>query len=74
MVAKAEIDSVLVTDVEVDGNTEQRMAMIFRTQATRPKQLERIYGKTMEQIKLELREQIREQLIAREMTNRITKT
>jgi len=72
MVAKAEIDSVLVTDVEVDGNTEQRMAMILQNSGNSPEQLERIYGKTMEQIKVELREQIREQLIAREMTNRIT--
>lgn len=72
MVAKAEIDSVIVTDIEVDGNTEQRMAMILQNSGNSPEQLERIYGKTLEQIKLELREQIREQLIAREMTNRIT--
>jgi len=73
MVAKAEIDSVIVTDIEVDGNTEQRMAMILQNSGNSPEQLERTYGKTLEQIKLELREQIREQLIAREMTNRITK-
>ncbi|MBX2914134.1 MAG: peptidylprolyl isomerase [Cyclobacteriaceae bacterium] len=73
MVAKAEIDSVIVTDVEVDGNTEQRMAMILQNSGNSPEQLERAYGKTLDQIKLELREQIREQLIAREMTSRITK-
>jgi peptidyl-prolyl cis-trans isomerase SurA len=73
MVAKAEIDSVMVTDVEVDGNTEQRMAMILQNSGNSPEQLERAYGKSLEQIKLELREQIREQLIAREMTSRITK-
>lgn len=73
MVAKAEIDSVIVTDVEVDGNTEQRMAMILQNSGNSPEQLERVYGKTLEQIKVELREQIREQLIAREMTNVITK-
>jgi peptidyl-prolyl cis-trans isomerase SurA len=63
MVAKAEIDSVVVTDVEVDGNTEQRMAMILQGSGNSPEALERAYGKSMEQIKLELREQIREQLI-----------
>jgi len=73
MVAKAEIDSVVVTDVEVDGNTEQRMAMILQNSGNSPEQLERAYGKSLEQIKLELREQIREQLVAREMTSRITK-
>lgn len=73
MVAKAEIDSVLVMDIEVDGNTEQRMAMILQNSGNSPEQLERAYGKTLDQIKVELREQIREQLIAREMTSRITK-
>jgi peptidyl-prolyl cis-trans isomerase SurA len=73
MVAKAEIDSVIVTDVEVDTNTEQRMQMILQSSGNSPEQLERVYGKTLDQIKLELREQIREQLIAREMTSRITK-
>lgn len=73
MVAKAEIDSVYVTDAEVDGNTEQRMAMILQNSGNSPEQLERAYGKTLDQIKVELREQIREQLVAREMTSRITK-
>lgn len=72
MVAKAEIDSVLVSDIEVDGNTEQRMGMILQNSGNSPEQLERAYGKSLDQIKLELREQIREQLIAREMTSRIT--
>lgn len=73
MVAKAEIDSVVVTDNEVDSNTEQRMQMILQSSGNSPEQLERAYGKTLEQIKLELRDQIREQLLAREMTTRITK-
>ncbi|MDZ7650777.1 MAG: hypothetical protein U5K54_28600 [Cytophagales bacterium] len=52
MVAKAEIDSVIVTDVEVDGNTEQRMAMILQGSGNSPEALERAYGKSMEQIRL----------------------
>jgi peptidyl-prolyl cis-trans isomerase SurA len=73
MVAKAEIDSVTVTDAEVDANTEQRMAAILQNSGNSPEQLERIYGKTMDEIKLELRDQIREQLLGREMQNTITK-
>ena len=73
MVAKAEIDSVIVTDIEVDGNTDQRMQMILQSSGNSPEQLERTYGKTLEQIKMELRDQIREQLLSREMTTRITK-
>jgi peptidyl-prolyl cis-trans isomerase SurA len=73
MVAKAEIDSIVVTDLEVDNNTDQRMQMILQSSGNSPEQLERAYGKTLEQIKLELRDQIREQLLAREMTSTITK-
>lgn len=73
MVAKAEIDSVLVTDVEVDQNTQQRMAVILQNSGNSPEQLEKIYGKTLDEITVELREQIREQLLGREMQNRITK-
>ncbi len=73
MVAKAEIDSVVVTDIEVDQNTDQRMQMILQSSGNSPEQLERAYGKTLEQIKLELRDQIREQLLSREMTSLITK-
>lgn len=73
MVAKAEIDSVLVTDLEVDQNTTQRMNAILQNSGNSPEELERRYGKSLEQIRVELRDQIREQLLAREMTQRITK-
>ena len=73
MVAKAEIDSVTVTDLEVDQNTTQRMGMILQSSGNAPEELERRYGKSMDQIRLELRDQIREQLLAREMTQKITK-
>jgi peptidyl-prolyl cis-trans isomerase SurA len=73
MVAKAEIDSVIVTDLEVDQNTTQRMNAILQNSGNSPEELERRYGKSLEQIRVELRDQIREQLLAREMTGRITK-
>ena len=73
MVAKAEIDSILVTDAEVDQNTSQRMSVILQNYGNSAEELERQYGKTMDQIKIELRDQIREQLLAREMTQKITK-
>ena len=73
MVAKAEIDSVVVTDLEVDQNTTQRMSAILQSSGNSPEELERRYGKSLEQIRVELRDQIREQLLAREMTGRITK-
>ncbi len=73
LVAKAEIDSILVTDLEVDNNTDQRMNMILQNSGNSPEQLERTYGKSLDQIKLELRDQIREQLLGNEMQRKITK-
>lgn len=73
MVAKAEIDSVIVTDAEVDLNTEQRMQAILQQSGNTPEQLEAAYGKKLSEIQEELRDQIREQLLGREMQTRITK-
>jgi peptidyl-prolyl cis-trans isomerase SurA len=73
LVAKAEIDSVLVTDAEVDANTEQRMGIILQNSGNSPEALERMYNKSLQEIKVELREQIREQMLAREMSEKITK-
>ena len=73
MVAKAEIDSVTVTDQEVDQNTGQRFNAILQSSNNSPEELERRYGKSLDQIRVELRDQIREQMLAREMTGRITK-
>src|SRR3954467_8986485 len=67
LVAKAEIDSVLITDLEVDNNTDQRMNMIMQQSGNSTEQLEIAYGKPLEQIKLDLREQIREQMLGGEM-------
>ncbi|MCB0487356.1 MAG: peptidylprolyl isomerase [Cyclobacteriaceae bacterium] len=73
MVAKAEIDSVVVTDDEVDQNTTRRMQLILQNSGNSPEELERAYGKTMDEIRLDLRDQIREQLLGNEMTQEITK-
>ena len=73
MVAKAEIDSLIVTDSEVDQNTSQRMGVILQNYGNSAEELERQYGKTMEQIKVELRDQIREQLLANEMSKKVTR-
>lgn len=73
MMAKAEIDSVLVLDAEVDANTQNRMDMILSQSGRGPDELERLYGKTMEQIRLELREQVREQMVVSKMEGEITK-
>lgn len=72
MMAKAEIDSVVVLDSDVDQNTQNRMNMILSQSGRTVDELEQIYGKTMEQIRLELRDQIREQMIVSKMEEEIT--
>lgn len=72
MMAKAEIDSVMVLDAEVDANTQNRIDMILAQAGNSEAQMESIYGKSIEQIKAELRDQVREQMIIREMEQKIT--
>jgi peptidyl-prolyl cis-trans isomerase SurA len=73
MMAKAEIDSIVVSDSEVDGNTQRRMEMILAQYDGSPTDLEDKFGKTLEQIRMELRDQIREQMVVNEMQQHITK-
>lgn len=72
MLAKAEIDSIVVLDAEVDLNTQRRMDIILAQSGKTPEELEAIYGKTLEQIQSELRDQIREQMIVQKMEEEIT--
>lgn len=72
MLAKAEIDSVVVLDAEVDANTQRRMDIILAQSGRTPDELETIYGKPLEQIRAELRDQVREQMIVQKMEEEIT--
>ena len=73
LVAKAEIDSVIVSDAEVDQNTESRFNYILQSTGSSPAALEKIYGKSLDEMRFELRDQIREQLLGNEMQRTITK-
>lgn len=73
MMAKAEIDSIVVSDSDVDSNTQRRMDLILAQYGGSPVDLENKFGKTLEQIRLELRDQIREQMVVSEMQEHITK-
>jgi peptidyl-prolyl cis-trans isomerase SurA len=72
MLAKAEIDSVVVLDAEVDLNTQNRMDMILSQSGRTADELEALYGKTLEQVRLELRDQIREQMLVSKMEEQMT--
>ncbi|MFN3839527.1 MAG: peptidylprolyl isomerase [Cyclobacteriaceae bacterium] len=73
MMAKAEIDSIVVSDSEVDNNTKYRMDMILAQYGGSQEDLEKKFGKTFEQFRLELRDQIREQMVINEMQRHLTK-
>jgi peptidyl-prolyl cis-trans isomerase SurA len=72
MVAKAEIDSVVVLDVEVDNNLDQRMQMILSQVGGNEQALENYYGKSLTDIRDELRESVKEQLVVQRMQSTIT--
>jgi peptidyl-prolyl cis-trans isomerase SurA len=72
MMAKAEIDSVVVPDAEVDQNTKRRMDAIMAQAGNSPEDLEAKFGKTLDQVQVELRDQIREQMIVGKMQEKIT--
>lgn len=71
LLAKADIDSVYVDDKRVEGELDQRM-MHFISQIGSKDKLEAYYGKTIVQLKNDLRRQVKEQLIAEKMQKDIT--
>jgi peptidyl-prolyl cis-trans isomerase SurA len=72
MVAKAEIDSVMVTDAEVVFQADQRFAMVMAQFGGDESMLAEIYGKTADQLKTEIEESLKEQLIIQKMQQKIT--
>lgn len=71
LLAKATADSVIVEDVIVDDELNRRMAY-FVSQVGSEERLEEYYGKSMEEIKGELRAQLRDQLTMQRMQEKIT--
>ena len=71
MVAKAEIDSVTVLDVQVEMNLDQRMAY-FIQQIGSEERLEEIYNKSVAEFREELFDEIKEQMIIQKMQGEIS--
>lgn len=72
MVAKAEIDSVLVTEPEVMLQVDNRFNAVMQQFGGDESVLVQVYGKTAEQLKGEIEDVIREQLIVSKMRAKIT--
>jgi len=72
MVAKAEIDSVVVSEEEVQANLDRRFQVMV-AQIGSEEEIEKYYGKTIQEFKEELEETVREQLVVQRMESTITK-
>jgi peptidyl-prolyl cis-trans isomerase SurA len=72
LLAKAEIDSVIVDDKRVDSELDRRM-QYYEMQFGSREKIEQAYGKSVEQLKAELRKALREQMTAQQMQDEITK-
>lgn len=72
MVAKAEIDSVIVTDPEVMLQTENRFNMVLQQFGGNEDMILQMYGKTADQLKAEMEDLIREQMVVERMRGKIT--
>lgn len=71
LINQAELDSVIISDQQVDAEMEQRLRVIENQIGSR-EELEKFYGKKVSQIKDEFRPAIRKRLIAQEMERNIT--
>ncbi len=69
---QGQVDSIKVTDSQVESEMDRRMRY-FISQAGSPEKLEEYYGKSLLEIKNELKEIIREQMLTEQEEAKITK-
>lgn len=71
LLAKAEIDSVLVEDNVVDGELDAKMNFMIQRFGSE-KNIMEAYGKSVDALKTELRQQVKEQKIVEKMQQKIS--
>lgn len=71
LINQAKLDSLIISDEQVDAEMENRLRVIENQIGSREK-MEAFYGKTVAQIKEEFKTIIRERLLAEEMERTIT--
>ena len=72
LVNQAKLDSLIISDEQVDAEMENRLRVIENQIGSR-EEMEKFYGKTSTEIKNEFREVIKDRLLADEMERNITK-
>lgn len=70
LLSKSKQDSLTVSEDQVEQEVNRRIT-VFAMRAGGEEQLEKIYGKTVLQLKIDLRPQIRDQLLTEQMRSRI---
>lgn len=73
LVNQAKLDSLEITDAQVDAEMENRLRTIEQQIGGRAK-MEEFYGKTVTQIKIEFRPLIKDRMLAEEMQREITQS
>ncbi len=71
LINQAKLDSLVISDQQVDAEMENRIRMIENQIGSRQK-MEEFYGKSITQIKDEFRNVIKDQLLSQEMERQIT--
>lgn len=71
LMAQSEIDSIFVDDSEVNSSLDRRMAVMAQ-QFGGESEIERAYGKSIEQIRSEIFDNIKEQLTIQRMQSELT--
>jgi peptidyl-prolyl cis-trans isomerase SurA len=71
LINQAKLDSLVVSDEQVDSEMENRIR-VFENQFGSRQKMEEFYGKTVNQIKDEFRVIIKERMLAEEMERKIT--
>lgn len=72
MVNQAKLDSVEVTDAQVEGELDQRFDYILSLFGNDPEQFQSYYGKTVDEMREFMRSEIRDDAIMRTMRSKIT--
>lgn len=71
LMAQSEIDSIFVADAEVNNNLDRRMAVMAQ-QFGGEEAIEKAYGKSVEQIRSEIFDNIKEQMTIQRMQSELT--
>ena len=72
LLTKAEIDSIEVTDDEIEAQLDRRIQYFTQMMGGQVEKLEEFYGKSVLEIKEDLRDPIKEQALAQKMRSSIT--